>query len=205
MFTFLGRGCQKNAHFWKAFLLWLRLKDNDGDDCDDDVDDDGQKNQEDNCPLVPNTDQADADNDGTGDACNNDCDGDGIKNFEDVCPCNSDAYNPAFWDLKLATWIPNSDPLYHIIEPEWTYLNGRTEINVKDEFHYGHGNIIYGNTALSDIEYSGEYRVEPESVAPNSDPHVGIVFSYQVKYYLYFICVKLRFRFKIFFWTIGKT
>ena len=83
----------------------------------------------------------------------------------------------------MASWISNSDPDYHTIKPEWTYLNGRTEINVKDKFHYGHGNIIYGNTALSDIEYTGEYRVESESVAPNSDAHIGIIFSYQVKYY----------------------
>ena len=35
----------------------------------DDVDDDGVLNYTDNCPLTPNPDQADADNDGTGDAC----------------------------------------------------------------------------------------------------------------------------------------
>lgn len=171
----------------------MSFKDNDGDDCDDDVDNDGQKNKEDNCPLVFNVDQADTDNDGVGDACNNDCDGDGIKNFEDVCPCNSDASKPAFGDLKVATWISNSDPEYHVIKPEWTYLNGRTEINVKDEFHYGHGNIIYGNTALTDIEYSGEFRVELEREAHNSDPHVGIIFSYQVKYILSLFFVKLIF------------
>ena len=64
------------------------------------------------------------DNDGTGDACKNDCDGDGVKNNVDVCPCNSDSSKPAFGDLKIANWISNSDPLYHVQEPEWTYLNG---------------------------------------------------------------------------------
>lgn len=39
----------------------------------------------DNCPLVPNTDQADFDNDGQGDACDADVDGDGVNDAEDQC------------------------------------------------------------------------------------------------------------------------
>ena len=137
----------------------------------------------DNCPLVSNADQADKNKVGTGDACNNDCDGDGVKNHKDVCPCNSDASKPAFGDLKVATWIPNTDPLYHVLTPEWTYKNGRTEIHVKDHHHYSHGNIIYGNTALADIEYSGEFRVDFLDFEADADPHVGIIFSFQVKFY----------------------
>jgi hypothetical protein len=38
---------------------------------DDDFDDDGVSNVNDNCPIVPNTDQTDSDNDNTGDACDN--------------------------------------------------------------------------------------------------------------------------------------
>ena len=122
--------------------------------------------------------------DGTGDVCNDDCDGDGFKNHEDVCPCNSAASKPAFGDLKVAHWIPNDDPDYHELKPEWTYKNGRTEIHVKDQYHYGHGNIIYGNTALADIEYSGEFRVELGIEADGGeDPHVGIIFSFQVIFY----------------------
>jgi len=47
--------------------------DGDGDgipDCDDaDLDNDGVLNESDNCPLIPNADQADSDGDGEGDAC----------------------------------------------------------------------------------------------------------------------------------------
>ena len=161
-------------------IFVIKLQDEDGDECDDDADGDKIKNIEDNCPLVHNKDQSDADNDGTGDACKNDCDKDGVNNNMDVCPCNSHASKPAFGDLKIATWIPNSDPLYHVLEPEWTYLNGRTEIHLKDEYHYGHGNIIYGNRLLTDVEYSGEFRVE-EDIYKGFGGRIGIIFSFQVK------------------------
>ena len=43
--------------------------------------------EEDNCPLVANEDQADVDRDGIGDDCDdfNDNDGDGVNNDEDNC------------------------------------------------------------------------------------------------------------------------
>ncbi|KAI3384387.1 hypothetical protein SNEBB_002539 [Seison nebaliae] len=84
-------------------------KDGVGDVCDDDVDNDGIKNEVDNCVYMANEDQLDADNDGFGDVCDNcpslynaeqtdmdqdnigdycddDIDGDGLKNYEDNCP-----------------------------------------------------------------------------------------------------------------------
>ena len=161
-------------------IFVIKFQDKFGDECDDDADGDTIKNNEDNCPLVYNIDQSDADNDGTGDACKNDCDGDGVKNNVDVCPCNSDSSKPAFGDLKIANWISNSDPLYHVQEPEWTYLNGRTEIHLKDEYHYGHGSIIYGNRLLTDVEYSGEFRVEQNLISGDGG-RIGIIFSFQVK------------------------
>lgn len=55
---------------------------------DDDLD--GIFNANDNCPLIPNSDQADTDNNGVGDACNdeNDSDGDEWANHLDNCPNN---------------------------------------------------------------------------------------------------------------------
>ncbi|MFT4570963.1 MAG: hypothetical protein ACI91F_001841 [Candidatus Binatia bacterium] len=50
-----------------------------------DTDGDGIPDVDDNCPLIANTDQADADSDGTGDVCE-DADGDGIPDVADNCP-----------------------------------------------------------------------------------------------------------------------
>ncbi|MFT6399982.1 MAG: MYXO-CTERM domain-containing protein, partial [Bradymonadia bacterium] len=41
---------------------------------------------DDNCPLVRNTDQADANGDGIGDLCANDADGDYVEDALDLCP-----------------------------------------------------------------------------------------------------------------------
>lgn len=54
---------------------------------DPDTDDDGVPNGADNCPDVPNPDQADSDGDGLGDACDDpDADDDGILDVDDNCP-----------------------------------------------------------------------------------------------------------------------
>ncbi len=50
------------------------------------ADEDGIPDAEDNCPLVTNADQVDADGDGLGDACDPDRDGDGVDDAEDAFP-----------------------------------------------------------------------------------------------------------------------
>jgi len=56
-----------------------------------DMDGDGILNEVDNCPLVPNPDQADCDHDGMGDACDGDDDGDTIPDSLDLCNCTAPA------------------------------------------------------------------------------------------------------------------
>jgi uncharacterized protein (TIGR03382 family) len=53
---------------------------------DADFDGDGIPDSKDNCPEVPNPDQADNDHDGLGDLCDPDDDNDGIMDEDDPCP-----------------------------------------------------------------------------------------------------------------------
>lgn len=60
-----------------------------------DDDGDGVPNDRDNCPMIPNTQQADSNGDGVGDVCqagmSGDPDGDGVFNENDNCPAD---FNP---------------------------------------------------------------------------------------------------------------
>lgn len=57
-----------------------------------DTDSDGVADDDDNCPLVANADQADNDQDGEGDVCDADDDNDGISDADEIA-CGSDPLN----------------------------------------------------------------------------------------------------------------
>jgi len=74
-----------------------------GDECDEDLDNDGIPNEEDNCPFKKNEDQSDRDVDGVGDKCDNCVDGpnkeqtDDNQNFiGDACELGEDLDNDGF-------------------------------------------------------------------------------------------------------------
>ncbi len=86
----------------KAFQRILSAGDPRGEPADTDTDDDGVNDGTDNCPLIVNGDQANADGDAQGDACDNcpfdpvnDIDDDGICGDIDNCPfiANADQAN----------------------------------------------------------------------------------------------------------------
>lgn len=69
-----------------------------------DQDGDGVTDSVDNCPYVPNPDQADLNNNGIGDICEGDQDGDGVSDALDNCPTvpnsnQSDADNDGIGDV----------------------------------------------------------------------------------------------------------
>jgi hypothetical protein len=89
-----------------------------------DRDSDTVANGSDNCPLNPNTDQADANANGLGDVCDADADGDGVPNDgSDNCPLNA---NPSQIDT-------DTDGTGDACDPD---IDGDGELNAADAFPF---------------------------------------------------------------------
>ena len=159
--------------------LFCGLVDSDGDGigdaCDDDIDNDGIPNKSDNCPIVPNKDQKDRNNDGVGDACTMgnglpDCDGDSIPDSEDTCPCNGLI---AATDFRAVQAVEMGKNVYGQAQPVWQFRDKGREIH--QEINSAPG-VAIGKDRLSSVEFEGTMFVSNNTW---DNDWIGVIFSYQ--------------------------
>jgi len=117
-----------------------------GDSCDNDDDNDGIKDNVDNCPKVFNPLQKDKNGgfliqlksvkmwfplcisvDGTGDACENDFDVDGVVDAEDACPYNKEIKQANFNNYKTVK-LSDNQPSKSEKHAEWKVIGNGSEI-----------------------------------------------------------------------------
>lgn len=165
-----------------------------------DIDGDGIGDNEDNCPSISNTDQADTNHNGTGDACessipNNDADGDGINDSVDNCPsvanadqadtdgdghgnaCEDDADNDGLSDAQEA--LLGTNPL--LADTDGDTRNDKVDncplISNQDQLDTDHDGI--GNVCDTDDDNDGvpdvsdAFPLDPAESADSDSDGVG--------------------------------
>ena len=108
-----------------------------------DTDGDGIPDPVDNCPDIPNADQADGDGDGKGDACEKDRDNDGIDDEDDNCPDTPNAAqgdadgdgqgDECDDDIDNDGWSNDEDNCPYIANPDQSDMDGDGKGDVCDE------------------------------------------------------------------------
>jgi len=134
-----------------------------------DLDGDGIFDDEDNCPDMPNADQADMDGDTVGDVCDNDLDNDGIANGEDCAPTDA--------SIALVLGAPCDDgddeTTGDIIEPGC--LCAGTPINRSIQLFVGNATGDQGDVECIDITATEFTDVASGSFSVSINPQVAQV------------------------------
>lgn len=145
-----------------------------------DIDDDGVFNLKDNCMLVYNPDQLDANNDGFGDVCEEDRDNDGVLDYLDNCPNNSKIFSTDFRTYQTVVLDPEGESQ---IDPNWVIYNKGAEIVQTQNSDPG---LAVGYDSFGGVDFEGTFFVDTEI----DDDYVGFIFSYQDNHKFYTVMWK---------------
>ena len=132
-----------------------------------DSDNDGVMNREDNCPLIPNPDQADI--------CSEDFDGDGAPDDVDVCPKNKNIVKTEFRAVKV---MPMGENAYSQKQPQWEFRNEGKEIYQKlNSAPF----LAIGGAQLADVDFEATLFVGTSA----DNDWIGVLFSFQVFFFAF--------------------